>query len=127
MLAPAPSISDDALRRGQRHRVRDLAWASVTGVFSGGVILVACALALGTLLPGLPLALALLIAAHALISLLHAVAACAVNSWLHQLMALGGLGPFSWLGGALGSLFPFERLNERRKWWRPRRDGPASS
>lgn len=148
MLAPAPSISDDALRRGQRHLVRDLAWASVTGAFSGGVILVACALALGAspvqvgllaaipfvmqaaqlpatllierlrrrrlisvlalslarllilalallpLLPDLPLALALLIAAQALISLLHAVAACAVNSWLHQLIAPGELGQF---------------------------------
>jgi hypothetical protein len=47
MLAFVPSVSPDALARGQRHRVLDLAWASVTGAFSGGMILVAFALALG--------------------------------------------------------------------------------
>ena len=47
MLDPVPVVSPDALRRGQRDLVFDLAWASVTGAFSGGVILVAFALALG--------------------------------------------------------------------------------
>lgn len=148
MLAPSPSISDEQLAAGQRHLVRDLAWASITGAFSGGVILVAFALALGAspvqvgllaaipfltqaaqlpaslliervrrrrligvltitgarvlilsiaLLPlvaSLPLALGLLIAAHVLISLLHAVGGCAVNSWLHQLIPPGELGRF---------------------------------
>jgi predicted MFS family arabinose efflux permease len=38
------------------------------------------------------------------------------------LEAVRGLGSLSSIGGALGSLFPFERLSERRKWWagRPR-------
>ena len=148
MLAPQPVITAQELARGQHHLVRDLAWASVTGAFSGGVILVAFALALGaspvqvgllaaipfltqaaqlpaTLLiervrrrrligvlsitaarvlilalallpwvPGQPLALTLLIGAHVLISLLHAVGGCAVNAWLHQLIAPGELGQF---------------------------------
>ena len=148
MLAPLPTISAEQLARGQRLLVRDLAWASVTGAFSSGVILVAFALALGAspvqvgllasipfiaqaaqlpatllidrlrrrrligvatitgarllilslallpLLPSLPLALALLIGAHVLISLLHAVGGCAVNSWLHQLIPPGELGQF---------------------------------
>ncbi len=148
MLAPLPSISAEQLARGQQLLVRDLAWASITGAFSGGVILVAFALALGAspvqvgllasipfitqaaqlpatllierlrrrrligvltitaarvliaslallpLLPSLPAALQLLIAAHVLISLLHAVGGCAVNSWLHQLIPPGELGHF---------------------------------
>jgi len=31
-----------------------------------------------------------------------------------------GLSQLSSVAGNLGSLFPFERLGERRKWWRPR-------
>lgn len=46
-LGPVSTVSPDALARGQRALVRDSAWASVTGAFSGGVILVAFALALG--------------------------------------------------------------------------------
>ncbi len=47
MLQPVDHISTAELAAGQRHLVRDLAWASVGGAFSGGVILVAFALALG--------------------------------------------------------------------------------
>ncbi len=148
MLAPTDSISPSQLAAGQRHLVRDLAWASITGAFSGGVILVAFALALGAspvqvgllaaipfltqaaqlpatllierlrrrrligvltitaarvlilalallpLLGSVPLALGLLISAHVLISLLHAVGGCAVNAWLHQLIPPGELGRF---------------------------------
>ena len=47
MLRPVDSISPDELVAGQRALVRDLAWASMSGAFSGGVILVAFALALG--------------------------------------------------------------------------------
>jgi MFS family permease len=47
MLRPVDNVTPDALVAGQRDLVRDLAWASVTGAFSGGVILVAFALALG--------------------------------------------------------------------------------
>lgn len=36
--------------------------------------------------------------------------------------AVGGL---SSIGGALGSLFPFERARERRMWWRERGRGPG--
>lgn len=46
-LSPVSSISPGELAAGQRSLVLDLAWASVTGAFSGGVILVAFALALG--------------------------------------------------------------------------------
>ena len=35
------------------------------------------------------------------------------------------LGSLSSAGGSLGSLFPFERLTERRTWWRPRSQAPA--
>lgn len=148
MLAPSAAISPQELAAGQQHLVRDLAWASITGAFSGGVVLVAFALALGAspvqvgllaaipliaqaaqlpatlmierlrrrrligvltitaarvlilalallpLLGSLPLALGLLIAAHVLISLLHAVGGCAVNAWLHQLIPPAELGRF---------------------------------
>ena len=47
MLVPVPAISPAALVAAQRSLVRDLAWASVSGAFSGGVVLVAFALALG--------------------------------------------------------------------------------
>jgi MFS family permease len=47
MLRPVQSISPQALAAGQRALVQDLAWASVSGAFSGGVILVAFALTLG--------------------------------------------------------------------------------
>jgi MFS family permease len=46
-LAPDPHVSPDALTAAQRLLVRDAAFASITGAFSGGVILVAFALALG--------------------------------------------------------------------------------
>jgi MFS family permease len=46
-LAPVEQISADALRGAQRTLVLDSAFASVTGAFSGGVILAAFALALG--------------------------------------------------------------------------------
>lgn len=46
-LDPVSDISPDELVRGQRVLVRDLAWASICGAFSSGVILVAFALALG--------------------------------------------------------------------------------
>ncbi|RPH40445.1 MAG: MFS transporter [Burkholderiales bacterium] len=47
MLRPVDSVSPAALAAGQRALVKDLAWGSVTGAFSGGVILVAFALSLG--------------------------------------------------------------------------------
>ncbi len=47
MLRPVEHVSPEALARGQRHLVQDLAWASLSGSFAGGVILVAFALALG--------------------------------------------------------------------------------
>ncbi len=46
-LQPVDHISPAALAAGQRDLVRELAWASISGAFSGGVILVAFALALG--------------------------------------------------------------------------------
>ncbi|MEJ7928839.1 MFS transporter [Ramlibacter sp. AN1015] len=46
-LGPVPDISAADLRAGQRALVQDLAWASLTGAFAGGVILMAFALALG--------------------------------------------------------------------------------
>ena len=57
-LQPAASLSPQALEAGQRDLVRELAWASVSGAFSGGLILVAFALALGAnaLQVGLPAA-----------------------------------------------------------------------
>ena len=44
------------------------------------------------------------------------------------LEAVRAVNNLSSLGGALGSLFPFERLTERRQWWRARqaRAGPVS-
>ncbi|UUX94659.1 MFS transporter [Aquabacterium sp. J223] len=144
---PLATVTPDRLARGQQDLVRDLAWASVAGAFSGGVILVAFALSLGagplavgllaaipvlaqaaqlpatlliervrrrqriavlalTAARGLILATALLpllaspaqalrwlLALQVAIALLHAVGACAVNAWLHQLIpgtALGG-------------------------------------
>jgi MFS family permease len=47
VLEPVAAVSPDQLAQGQRALVRDLAWASLSGAFSGGVILVAFALALG--------------------------------------------------------------------------------
>jgi hypothetical protein len=47
VLEPVASVSPADLAAGQRALVRDLAWASMSGAFSGGVILVAFALALG--------------------------------------------------------------------------------
>lgn len=47
MLDPVPVVTPAALAAGQRSLVLDLAWASMTGAFSSGVILVAFALALG--------------------------------------------------------------------------------
>src|SRR5687768_7382046 len=47
ILRPQAAISPTELANGQRHLVQDLAWASVTGAFAGGVILIAFALALG--------------------------------------------------------------------------------
>ena len=47
MLRPVDSISSSQLADGERVLVHDLAWASVGGAFSGGVILVAFALVLG--------------------------------------------------------------------------------
>jgi hypothetical protein len=47
VLEPVASVSPEELAAGQRALVRDLAWASMSGAFSGGVILVAFALALG--------------------------------------------------------------------------------
>lgn len=47
MLRPVPSVSAAQLAAGERSLVQDLGWASVSGAFSGGVILVAFALQLG--------------------------------------------------------------------------------
>ena len=147
-LSPDPSISAEAMAEGQRALVRDAAFASLTGALSGGVILVAFALALGAgpmqigllaaiplmtqavQLPGialverlrqrrkiavvvitlarlvilalallpfvadLPNRLAWLIAAQFVICALGSLGACAVNSWLHQLIPRTGLGDF---------------------------------
>lgn len=46
-LRPAPNISPDQLQAGQQTLVRDLAWSSVCGALSSGVILTAFALSLG--------------------------------------------------------------------------------
>lgn len=145
---PGALTTSAELAAGQRTLVKDLAWASITGAFSGGVILVAFALALGAsplqigllaaipfiaqaaqlpatlliertrqrrriallslnaaralilsvalipFLPGTGSGLATLIVAQVLIAVLHAVAACAVNSWLHQLIPPAELGGF---------------------------------
>src|SRR5438045_866116 len=47
MLAPVDKVTPAELAEGQKALVRDLAWASMSGAFCGGVILVAFALALG--------------------------------------------------------------------------------
>jgi MFS family permease len=47
MLRPVTTISAARFAEGERALVQDLAWASVSGAFSGGVILVAFALKLG--------------------------------------------------------------------------------
>lgn len=47
MLRPVDTISASQLATGERVLVQDLAWASMCGAFSGGVILVAFALNLG--------------------------------------------------------------------------------
>lgn len=47
MLRPVDHITPAQLAAGQRSLVQDLAWGSLSGAFSGGVILVAFALALG--------------------------------------------------------------------------------
>lgn len=148
MLEPTRTISPAAHRAGQDDLVQDLAWASLCGAFSSGVILTAFALALeatpfqlgllaaipfiaqaaqwpaslfiehvrrrrligvATLSAGrvltlamaaLPLldtpgrALALLLAIQVAIAALNAVGGCAINSWLHQLIAPSQLGAF---------------------------------
>ncbi|MBA3478245.1 MAG: hypothetical protein H0T52_07595 [Lautropia sp.] len=47
LLQPVPSVSPEALLAGKRWLVWDAAWASITGAWSGGVVLVAFALDLG--------------------------------------------------------------------------------
>jgi MFS family permease len=148
MLRPSPHISAPQLAAGQRHLVLDLGWASVSGAFSGGVILAAFALALQAtplqigllaaipfmaqalqlpaslmiervrqrrriavvtitaarvltivmaLLPFLPVhgvALGALLGAQVAIAALNAVGACAMSSWLHQLIPHEELGSF---------------------------------
>jgi MFS family permease len=147
MLRPQREITAAELAAGQRELVRDLAWASLSGAFAGGVILVACALSLGAsplhvgLLASIPFlaqalqlpatvlverlrlrrriavvtitaarilvlcllllpllrtqqALSVLIAAQVLVASLNAVGACAVNSWLHQMIPPAQLGAF---------------------------------
>ncbi|MBL0422728.1 MFS transporter [Ramlibacter sp. AW1] len=46
-LGPVPHVTPGELASGQRLLVRDLGWASLTGAFSGGVILMAFALSVG--------------------------------------------------------------------------------
>jgi MFS family permease len=148
VLEPSTTITPAQLRAGQTALVHDLAWASVCGALSGGVILTAFALGLGAsplqmgllaaipfaaqvaqwpatlliervrrrrligvmtisggrlligltallpLLTDLRMALTLLLVAEVLIAVLHAVGACAVNSWLHQLTPPSQLGAF---------------------------------
>ena len=148
VLQPVSAVSPEALEAGKRALVWDAAWASVTGAWSGGVVLVAFALSLGAdpmtvgllaaipfvaqavqlptiylverlrqrkligvtsvavarviivLLSLLPFAVAvqwrvpLLVTAHLLIAVLGSVAACAINSWFHQLIPAQSLGTF---------------------------------
>jgi MFS family permease len=147
MLDPVETVTPEALAAGQGALVRDLAWASMSGAFCGGVILVAFALSLGAtpimvgLLAAIPFltqaaqlpatllverlrqrrkigvltitlgrllilsmvvlpflsheaALTFLVASQLLIAGLNAVGACAVNSWLHQLIPHESLGRF---------------------------------
>ncbi len=147
-LRPDLVVTPAALAAGEQALVMDAAWASLTGAFYSGVILVAFALALGAnpmqigLLAAIPFAaqasqlpatlliarvrqrrriavlvitgarvlilllaviafvpdpglgLTLLIGAQVLISVLHSTGACAVNSWLHQLIPRDNLGRF---------------------------------
>lgn len=147
-LAPVESVTADDLPAARRSLVLDATFASLTGAFSGGVILVAFALALGAnpkqigllaaipiiaqlaqlpatvliervrqrrkigvltitaarvviilfaLIPFIPDRLAgldVLITAQIVISVLHAVGGCAVNSWLHHLVPPERLGDF---------------------------------
>jgi hypothetical protein len=193
VLRPDCVVSAADLAAGQRPPVMDLAWANATGVFSGGVILVAFALALGASPVRIgPLATACL-AAIGLVSavcggiapvvagrLAQAVQASGLSAvvrrasrtrsgefevanfahWaflfalsamlglhaMHAMHALSrgrdgaevgerrviqafgleawrSLNALSSVGGALGSVCPFERLPERRKWWRDRPPG----
>lgn len=46
-LGPVPIITDEARRGAERTLVRDAGWATVTGAFSSGIILMAFALSLG--------------------------------------------------------------------------------
>jgi MFS family permease len=148
MLRPVAQVSPAELIEGKRALVKDDAWAAMTGALSGGVLLVAFALALGAtplhigllaaipfvcqaaqlpgvlvvdrirqrrriavvavtiarvailslaFLPFLPegaLRLYWLIAAQFLICALGSLGGCAINSWLHQLLPLQGLGAF---------------------------------
>ena len=147
MLEPVETVTPQALAAGERALVRDLAWASMSGAFSGGVILVAFALSLGATpvmvgllaaipyltqasqlpatllvervrqrrkigvlaitgmrvlilsmaaLPFLPhgMALTFLVGSQVVIAALNAIGACAVNSWLHQLIPHEKLGHF---------------------------------
>jgi MFS family permease len=147
-LGPVAVVTPEALATGRRYLVLDAAWASVTGAWSGGVVLVAFALSLGAgpmtigllaaipfiaqaaqlptvflverwrqrkrigiptvtlarliilLLAGIPFLPAtaprvqLLVAGLLLIATLGSVAACAINSWFHQLLPAQGLGRF---------------------------------
>jgi len=147
-LRPSLHVSPQELQVGKGALVADAAWASMTGAFSGGIVLVAFALELGAgpraigllgaipflaqaaqlptiflverlrarkligiptlavarvlilLLALLPMVLpvdgrlAALIAAQAVIAMLGAVAACAINSWFHQLLPPAELGAF---------------------------------
>ena len=147
-LRPVAEVSAADVERGKHWLVRDAAWASLTGSLSGGVVLVAFALALDAgplaigmlaaipflaqiaqlpgitlierlrqrkrlavwvitasrvvilsiaLLPFVPdrrLAITLLVAAQVAICLAGSLGACAVNSWLHQLIRPEGMGAF---------------------------------
>ena len=147
-LNPAEAVSGDELEAGKRALVWDAAWASLTGAWSGGVVLVAFALSLGAgpmtigllaaipfmaqaaqlptiflverirrrkligvtslniaraiifLLALLPFAapaswrIPLLLLSQVGIALMGSVAACAINSWFHQMLPPTGLGAF---------------------------------
>jgi MFS family permease len=147
-LRPVVFVDESHLESAERSLVADAAWASLTGAWSGGVVLAAFAIALGAgplvigLLASIPVisqvaqlpaialiermrerkrlglavlvvsrlvllalvavpfvadrheAIGLLIASQAVIALLGSVGACALNSWLHQLIPQAGLGPF---------------------------------
>jgi len=164
-LRSVDSVSAQELAAAERSLVADAAWASLTGAWSGGVVLAAFAIALGAgpfaigLLAAIPIAaqvaqlpaialierfrerkrigvlvivlsrvcllaliavpfipecqraLVLLIAGQIAIAVLGSIGACAVNSWLHQLISRDRLGPFFarrllWgtLAGGIGAL-----------------------